>query len=33
MSFAGNLDRLFKEVINGLKKCKEIGKIPVSMGR
>ena len=25
-------DRLFKEVINGLKKCKEIGKIPVSMG-
>ena len=25
-------DRLFKEVINGLKICKEIGKIPVSMG-
>ena len=25
-------DRLFKEVVNGLKKCKEIGKIPVSMG-
>ena len=25
-------DRLFKEVLNGLKKCKEIGKIPVSMG-
>ena len=25
-------DRLFKEIINGLKKCKEIGKIPVSMG-
>ena len=24
-------DRLFKEVVNGLKKCKEIGKIPVSM--
>ena len=22
-------DRLFKEVVNGLKKCKEIGKIPV----
>ena len=22
----------FKEVVNGLKKCKEIGKIPVSMG-
>lgn len=26
------LDRLFAEIINGLKKCKEIGKIPVSMG-
>ena len=25
-------DRLFKEIKNGLKKCKEIGKIPVSMG-
>ena len=25
-------DRLFKEVVNGLKKCKEIGKLPVSMG-
>ena len=25
-------DRLFQEVVNGLKKCKEIGKIPVSMG-
>lgn len=25
-------DRIFKEVIAGLKKCKEIGKIPVSMG-
>ena len=25
-------DRLFKEVVNGLKKCKETGKIPVSMG-
>ena len=25
-------DRLFKEIQNGLKKCKEIGKIPVSMG-
>ena len=24
-------DRLFKEVVNGLKKCKEIGKIPVSI--
>lgn len=26
------LDRLFEEIKNGLKKCKEIGKIPVSMG-
>ncbi|MFV0342708.1 MAG: rhamnulokinase [Anaerocolumna sp.] len=26
------LDRLFIEIKNGLKKCKEIGKIPVSMG-
>lgn len=26
------LDRLFAEIKNGLKKCKEIGKIPVSMG-
>ena len=26
------MDRLFQEVVNGLKKCKEIGKIPVSMG-
>ena len=25
-------DRLFNEIVNGLKKCKEIGKIPVSMG-
>ena len=25
-------DRLFKEIVAGLKKCKEIGKIPVSMG-
>ena len=25
-------DRLFQEIKNGLKKCKEIGKIPVSMG-
>lgn len=25
-------DRLFKEIINGMKVCKEIGKIPVSMG-
>jgi len=26
------LDRLFAEIKNGLKKCKEIGKIPASMG-
>ncbi len=25
-------DRLFAEILNGLKKCKEIGKIPGSMG-
>ncbi len=25
-------DRLYKEIIAGMKKCKEIGKIPVSMG-
>ncbi|MBQ8304734.1 MAG: rhamnulokinase [Blautia sp.] len=25
-------DRLFKEIVAGLKKCKEIGKVPVSMG-
>ena len=25
-------DRLFQEIKNGLKKCKEIGRIPVSMG-
>ena len=25
-------DRLFQEIISGLKKCKEMGKIPVSMG-
>lgn len=27
-----DVDRLFAEIKNGLKKCKEIGKIPVSMG-
>jgi rhamnulokinase len=27
-----NLNKLYQEVMNGLKKCKEIGKIPVSMG-
>jgi rhamnulokinase len=27
-----DLDRLFQEILNGLKKCKTVGKIPVSMG-
>lgn len=27
-----NVDRLFNEIIAGMKKCKEIGKIPVSVG-
>ncbi len=27
-----DLDRLFQEILNGLKKCKIAGKIPVSMG-
>ncbi len=27
-----DLDRLFQEILNGLKKCKTAGKIPVSMG-
>ncbi len=27
-----DIDRLFTEIKNGLKKCREIGKIPVSMG-
>ncbi len=27
-----DLDRLFNEIKNGIKKCGEIGKIPVSMG-
>lgn len=27
-----NLERLFSEIINGLKKCKSIGKIPFCMG-
>ena len=25
-------DRIFKEIVIALKKCKEIGKVPVSMG-
>lgn len=27
-----DMDRLFTEIKNGLKKCSEIGKVPVSMG-
>ena len=27
-----DVERLFREVKNGLKRCKELGKIPVSMG-
>ena len=27
-----NVDRLFREIVEGMKKCKEIGKIPVSVG-
>ena len=27
-----DVERLSKEIINGLKKCREIGKIPVTMG-
>ena len=26
-----NLDRLFGEIVTGMRKCKELGKIPVSM--
>ncbi|MFV0466299.1 MAG: rhamnulokinase [Lachnospiraceae bacterium] len=31
-SLCWNHDKLFSNIIAGLKKCKEIGKIPVSMG-
>jgi len=31
-SLCWNVERLFAEIINGLKKCKEIGKIPSYMG-
>ena len=27
-----DVDRLFNEIIAGMKKCKEIGKVPVSVG-
>ena len=31
-SLCWNVDRLFGEIVTGLKKCKEIGKIPSYMG-
>lgn len=31
-SLCWNVDRLFDEIINGMRKCKEIGKIPQSVG-
>lgn len=31
-SLCWDVDRLFKEILSGMKKCKEIGKIPVSVG-
>ncbi len=31
-SLCWDVDRLFQEIMNGLKKCKEIGKIPSYMG-
>ena len=31
-SLLWDTERLFNEIVNGLKKCSEIGKIPVSMG-
>ena len=31
-SLCWNVERLFNEILNGLKKCKEIGKIPSYMG-
>ena len=27
-----DVDRLFNEIIAGMKKCKEIGRIPASVG-
>ena len=27
-----DVDRLYQEIITGMKKCKEIGKVPVSVG-
>ena len=31
-SLCWDVDRLFKEIVTGIKKCKEIGKIPSYMG-
>jgi len=31
-SLCWNTEKLFREIVNGMKKCKEIGKIPVSVG-
>ena len=31
-SLCWDVDRLFGEILTGMKKCKEIGKIPVSVG-
>ena len=31
-SLSWDTDRLFKEILTGMKKCKEAGKIPVSIG-
>lgn len=31
-SLCWDLDALFKEIKTGMKRCKELGKLPVSMG-
>ena len=31
-SLCWDLDALFEEIKTGMKRCKELGKIPVSMG-
>ena len=31
-SLCWDTDRLFEEILNGMKKCREIGKIPMSIG-
>ena len=31
-SLLWDTEHLFSEIVNGLKKCRELGKIPVSMG-